>query len=662
MYVCMSVAILAQAFGSSAIAGSSGQRCLRPTGRPAGRPAARPPGRPTARLRARADGRPGGRAAAAATPAMSSLSAGLNFADVPSGIAAASKIPMEGLRQILVFAGVIETHPPGRPPARPWARADGAAGRRQILVFAGVIETHLFKDKSFGGPGFAKYGAEPGNFGTGYWGRKIKDPAEHRNKLTIELNNGRLAMSSVTSMRIRNDLTGQSAIDQLTTGHISPFNDGQGLLATYDVSKELGACPPHGYRDPFGMTAFQAIQEGSLIIFFSHQWLSLRLPDPRNLQFEEMAHALNEISQEHRVRPDQIYTLVDYSSMPQTCPDMQLLAIQSLVAYAAASTLTVIICPSSVHMDFGTVCNFDTYAKRFWCRVEVFCTVVSTIHMNCAKKEKAIQEEVDNQGDVRGGREDDEQPLSEEVTINDMNELCRVFRMTPATEGSKTRLQQVLFFNSDGSLRKGYEGLFYIWERDLECCRRGHKTQNGQEATCDKHRLVPIISGLYGAMVEDYHKMKKTQSSDSPVMLLVEKSNKMRSRMFPVEFFDTRIEAIREFLEPGVEREEEELQVGHVTSCVFSDKSVDSLIEIKLEHGQALHSGENSSNNSIDGLSSLSGPSVSTYIPHSALPLKTICLTSSSDYAMAEEAERRAVRMAESSDGCLRGGRQEDDE
>ena len=31
---------------------------------------------------------------------------------------------------------------------------------------------------TFGGFGFAKYGAEPGNFGTGYWGRKIKDPAE----------------------------------------------------------------------------------------------------------------------------------------------------------------------------------------------------------------------------------------------------------------------------------------------------------------------------------------------------------------------------------------------------------------------------------------------------------------------------------------------------
>ncbi|CAE8642402.1 unnamed protein product [Polarella glacialis] len=104
---------------------------------------------------------------------------------------------------------------------------------------------------------FAKYGAEPGNFGTGYLGRKIKDPAERRLKLTTELNNGRLAMIATTAMLVQNGLTGQSPIDQLTSGHISPFNDGQGYFAQFDPSKELGACPPLGYWDPFGMMAFQ---------------------------------------------------------------------------------------------------------------------------------------------------------------------------------------------------------------------------------------------------------------------------------------------------------------------------------------------------------------------------------------------------------------------
>ena len=35
----------------------------------------------------------------------------------------------------------------------------------------------------------------------------------------------------------RNGLTGQSPIEQLTAGHISPFNDGQGAFAQFDPSK-----------------------------------------------------------------------------------------------------------------------------------------------------------------------------------------------------------------------------------------------------------------------------------------------------------------------------------------------------------------------------------------------------------------------------------------
>ena len=69
-----------------------------------------------------------------------------------------------------------------------------------------------FQDPSLGGFAYGKYG-EPGNFGTGYWGRKIQDPAERAAKLTTELNNGRLAMVAMTAMLIQNGLTGQSPVE-----------------------------------------------------------------------------------------------------------------------------------------------------------------------------------------------------------------------------------------------------------------------------------------------------------------------------------------------------------------------------------------------------------------------------------------------------------------
>jgi len=129
----------------------------------------------------------------------------IKFEDVPSGIAAVSKVPWQG-----------------------WS---------QIFLFVGLIETQLFKDQALGGFGFGKYGGtdgkEPGNFGWGYpWGAgSIKDPEVRKTKLLGELNNGRLAMVAFSGLVAQNGVTGQSVIDQLTSGHISPFNDGQGLFA-----------------------------------------------------------------------------------------------------------------------------------------------------------------------------------------------------------------------------------------------------------------------------------------------------------------------------------------------------------------------------------------------------------------------------------------------
>lgn len=70
----------------------------------------------------------------------------------------------------------------------------------------------------------------PGDFG---W-----DPANIRPKRedlldemqTKELKNGRLAMLSIAGMAYQTYLTGQGTLEQLSSGHISPFGDGQGIF------------------------------------------------------------------------------------------------------------------------------------------------------------------------------------------------------------------------------------------------------------------------------------------------------------------------------------------------------------------------------------------------------------------------------------------------
>ena len=87
----------------------------------------------------------------------------LKFADVPNGVAALGSIPFLG-----------------------WV---------QIIAFVGFLETILKQEE----------GAEPGTFGTGYFieGGKvgdIEDPDVKAEKLTKELQNGRLAMLGIMEL------------------------------------------------------------------------------------------------------------------------------------------------------------------------------------------------------------------------------------------------------------------------------------------------------------------------------------------------------------------------------------------------------------------------------------------------------------------------------
>ena len=70
----------------------------------------------------------------------------------------------------------------------------------------------------------------PGDFG---WDpANIRPKTEEKlDKMQLkELKNGRLAMLSIACMAYQSYLTGQGTLEQLASGHISPFGDGQGAF------------------------------------------------------------------------------------------------------------------------------------------------------------------------------------------------------------------------------------------------------------------------------------------------------------------------------------------------------------------------------------------------------------------------------------------------
>ncbi|CAK0817363.1 unnamed protein product [Prorocentrum cordatum] len=110
-------------------------------------------------------------------PGFLSPSYGIQFAEVPNGLGALSKVP--------------------------------ALGWLQIILLAGVTEVQIYKDTVNG---------EPGNYGAGFLGCKsigltspgFADPEVRKAKLNAELANGRLAMMAIIGMFFQDGLTGSA--------------------------------------------------------------------------------------------------------------------------------------------------------------------------------------------------------------------------------------------------------------------------------------------------------------------------------------------------------------------------------------------------------------------------------------------------------------------
>merc|ERR1719242_2073019 len=116
-------------------------------------------------------------------PGFLSPSEGIQFADVPNGLGALSKVPLAGWLQILAFAGLIET-----------------SG-----FFSGSsVPIGFMQDSTQDGA--------PGDYGIGFpnFIGTVDDPEAKKSKLAAELANGRLAMVAIIGMFFQEGLTGSA--------------------------------------------------------------------------------------------------------------------------------------------------------------------------------------------------------------------------------------------------------------------------------------------------------------------------------------------------------------------------------------------------------------------------------------------------------------------
>jgi light-harvesting complex I chlorophyll a/b binding protein 1 len=135
---------------------------------------------------------------------------GIKFADIPSGIGAITKVPLEGWLQIGLFIGHYEGYFFRQDPAR-------APGDFENYGFLGVGKNFIF---NFDPP-------------------TIKDPEARKKKLSAEIANGRLAMVALMAMLFQNG----------TVGTAGPAM----WLPASAFESELGVQAPVGFWDPLGL-------------------------------------------------------------------------------------------------------------------------------------------------------------------------------------------------------------------------------------------------------------------------------------------------------------------------------------------------------------------------------------------------------------------------
>lgn len=319
-------------------------------------------------------------------------------------------------------------------------------------------------------------------------------------------------------------------------------------LLPFDIFVKYGKLIPHESLRDKGKLIYvdspgraRKVRQKGLIIFFSHQWLSHDHPDPTNCQYQDMVLATRFLMKSTRVKTADVFIWVDYSSVPQEAMDQQQLAIESLPTYVSSCSAFIIIAPQVMHANNSIPCNFTTYSDRLWCRLEVFCMILATMKIMRSKDPvDAVKEEPSMVDD------DGESPhISLGKDLNAGNK--QVFIWLSET------LHAMKFWNSEGKMQPCYESLLYLYEGNATCCDKGHPKREGEDILCDKLRLVTTLTGIYGLMLVEMHKSQQSKSVGSneyaASRAFAAEIVRLRSRIFPEEFFETRMEAMHQQVE-----------------------------------------------------------------------------------------------------------------
>ena len=131
-------------------------------------------------------------------------------------------------------------------------------------------------------------------------------------------------------------------------------------------------------------------QDKGPLLFITHQWTSYLGPDHTGAQMSLLQRALanvhsgnmiarasNEASESYLkllndavCDPRGAWIWCDHWSIPQREPISKIRAIYSIAAYLELAAAMICICPPTAHEQTGNMCNFDSWARRGWCRLE----------------------------------------------------------------------------------------------------------------------------------------------------------------------------------------------------------------------------------------------------------------------------------------------------